>query len=126
MSLSKGVLAVRFIAQSSSCSAEHLHERVLSFVEHNVQTILQGLKEEEFDTHRNALIALKLEKDKNLTQECNRHFAEINNRRYDFCRVHHIVEVVTHFTRTFPWLPKASPLWIFGMSTPLLTHHYRS
>jgi insulysin len=81
----RGVVSLRIIVQSSVKPPEFLEERVDNFLA-KFKEILKGMTKSDFEQYVQVLIALKLEKDKSLSQESTRHFLEISRRRYDFNR----------------------------------------
>ena len=78
-----GVLGVRFIIQSDKASVEYLQQRILTFVK-NFRKYLASTEKEKFEKNREALIALKLQKPKKLSEETNRYWAQITGRTYVF------------------------------------------
>jgi len=81
-----GVIGLRFIIQSSNHNAAHLDERIEAFLD-TVPDILSSLTQEEFDDYQQALLDIKLEKDKKLREESSRYWAEIvPYGTYDFER----------------------------------------
>lgn len=63
----------------------YLESRVDSFLA-QAKGILENLTEEEFDRHRDSLIAKREEKPKNLREESERFWARISDRYYEFGR----------------------------------------
>jgi insulysin len=81
----RGVLHFRIIIQSSNKNPIYLEQRAEAFL-HNFRSELQNLTEQQFNEYLTAVIARKQEKDKTLTQETNRHWKEIDLRRFQFNR----------------------------------------
>eukprot|EP00455_Lapot_gusevi_P042256 TRINITY_DN4989_c0_g1_i5.p1 TRINITY_DN4989_c0_g1~~TRINITY_DN4989_c0_g1_i5.p1 ORF type:complete len:788 (-),score=334.16 TRINITY_DN4989_c0_g1_i5:122-2455(-) len=92
------VIGYRVIVQSSEKAANYLDSRVEAFIQ-SVQGLLDELSEELYQQNLEAVIAQKLEKDKTLNKETQRHWSRIGNRRYDFDRDLQIVEVLRRTTK---------------------------
>jgi insulysin len=85
LTYSRGVVGMRFIVQSSKKAPDYLEQRIEAFLA-KFESELQEMTDEKFTTHRAALIAKKLEKDKNLHQETSSHWGEIVKHRFHFNR----------------------------------------
>ena len=94
----RGVLSFRVLVQSSDRHPTALEERVESFV-HHFRDELTAMTDDQFARHRQAVIAKLEEKDKTLTAETNRHWAEISNRRYRFTQRKAKVDALKDTTR---------------------------
>ncbi|TYJ55081.1 hypothetical protein B9479_004218 [Cryptococcus floricola] len=81
-------------------------ERDPIFVETRIEAFLDGLKEtlegmsdEEFEKHRQSLIAKKEERPKNLNEESTRFWGRISDRYYEFARRENDVAVLKKATK---------------------------
>lgn len=81
----RGILGLRIIVQSGDHPADYLDQRIEAFLE-LFRGTLANMPEDQFDTNRKAVIAKRLEKDKTLSHEAERHWNEINQHRYAFLR----------------------------------------
>jgi len=80
----QGVIGWRVIVQSER-DPTFLDERVEAFIS-TVPSLLEKMTEEEWEHNKNALIALKLEKDKTLNKQSTRYWLEITSHTYVFDR----------------------------------------
>lgn len=60
-----------------------------------LQTYIENMSGEEFETHKTALATKKLEKPKQLAKLTNRFWGEISSRHYNFDRVEMEVEYLS-------------------------------
>eukprot|EP00898_Chlorokybus_atmophyticus_P006740 jgi/Chlat1/7067/Chrsp57S06767 len=81
-----GIRGVHFVLQSTAHDAAYLDQRVESFLVTFGQT-LASMTDDAFKEHVEALAASKLEKFKNLGEEAQRHWGEIETGTYMFDRV---------------------------------------
>lgn len=79
-----GVNEILFIVQGEK-TAEFFDTRVEAFVE-SLEKILQDMKIEEFEKHKNALATKRLERPKELSTLANKYFSEILCHQYHFDR----------------------------------------
>ena len=79
----RGVLSFRVIIQSAEKQPALLEERVEAFLL-AFRGEMTMMDDALFDRHRSAVIARKAEKEKTLSAESNRHWAEISNGRHRF------------------------------------------
>lgn len=77
------VLGFCFRVQSAAYDPVHLQARIEAFII-AFRSTLEGMSEEEFESHRSALIAAKLEKDHSLLDETDRYWEHIWEYRYLF------------------------------------------
>jgi len=91
--LMKGVLGLRVIVQSADKPADFLEQRIEAFLQ-QFKTTLASLSAESYQINLAAVIAKKLEKDKTLNEETNRHWGEIAKHKFIFNRVELEVEVL--------------------------------
>ncbi|XP_024542665.1 nardilysin-like isoform X1 [Selaginella moellendorffii] len=78
-----GVLGFCFRIMSSKYSPTHIHKRIEDFID-KLQKTLDDMSEEVFDNYKNCLIAEKMEKDKCLSDETDRHWGHVLDQRYLF------------------------------------------
>lgn len=96
---SKGVSSVRFLVQSASHPADYLHKRILVYLNEQFKEVLENMTEQEFSTHRQALISLQLQKDRKLDEETMRHWIEISRHRYHFDRANRVIKALKNITK---------------------------
>ena len=94
----RGVLSFRVIIQSADRQPRLLESRIEAFLA-AFRTELAAMPADTFERHRAAVIAKKTEKDKTLSSETNRHWAEISNRRYRFHKRSDEVELLKALTK---------------------------
>ncbi|XP_003737238.1 insulin-degrading enzyme [Galendromus occidentalis] len=82
---SQGTYGIRIIVQSDK-NPTFVSERIEEFVNGKLKKILTEMSDEEFGKHKKALIALKLEKPKRLTEKFAQMWGEISSRQYIFNR----------------------------------------
>ncbi|GBB86466.1 hypothetical protein RclHR1_01290010 [Rhizophagus clarus] len=90
--LGAGSTGLRIRVQSEKDTV-HLENRIENFL-HKFQTTIEDMSEEEYQTRIQSLISKKLEKPKNLSQETNRHWGQIELGFYDFEQNEKDVEVI--------------------------------
>ncbi|KAK9808961.1 hypothetical protein WJX72_007074 [[Myrmecia] bisecta] len=81
--LTHGILGFCFLVVSGVHGPAHLDARIEDFLA-SFPTALAALSDEEFERHRAALIAAKMQKDRSLMDETDRHWEQIASRRYNF------------------------------------------
>lgn len=77
-----GCMGLRFIIQSEKDTI-YLENRIEAFLDH-LKNLIENLTEKEYQSHVNSLIADKMEKDKNMSQEGIRYWSEIQFGYFDF------------------------------------------
>ncbi|GBG78735.1 hypothetical protein CBR_g27959 [Chara braunii] len=77
------VMGLCFRVQSAEYHPRHVHSRIDAFIE-DFRNYLVTMTDEQFSNHQEALISQKLEKDTNLEEESDRHWAQIWDNRYLF------------------------------------------
>ncbi|CAF9915700.1 MAG: Insulinase (Peptidase M16) [Heterodermia speciosa] len=87
----------RVIIQSEK-PTEYLEERINAFLELFAGK-LHSMSQEEFESHKKSLINKRLEKIKNLEQECGRFWSHISNEYFDFYKVDHDVAHIKPLTK---------------------------
>ena len=65
-----------------------MQERIEAFLEGST-ALLAEMQPEDFEKHRQALIAAKMQQDHNLLEESERHWEQIQSRRYTHDRLKH-------------------------------------
>eukprot|EP00753_Platysulcus_tardus_P022606 PLAT9806.1.p1 GENE.PLAT9806.1~~PLAT9806.1.p1 ORF type:complete len:1049 (+),score=595.91 PLAT9806.1:117-3263(+) len=80
------VLGVRFILQSAKKDASYMDDRIERFLDQQFLPALLELTDEQWRSYIDAVVAMKLEKPKRLSQLTNRFFGEIAGRGYRFDR----------------------------------------
>ncbi|KAK9862426.1 hypothetical protein WJX84_001898 [Apatococcus fuscideae] len=78
-----GILGFCLDIVSGSKSPGHLDERIDAFLT-GFETTLKKLPRDDFEDNREALIAQKLQKDRSLLDESDRHWEQIEHHRYVF------------------------------------------
>ena len=73
---------------------DYLAKRVNYFLSNKVSNIIKGLSSEEFEKFKASLIAKKLEKHQNLSEESEHYFGQISSGFYDFLGYERDVEVL--------------------------------
>ncbi|ESQ44327.1 hypothetical protein EUTSA_v10005770mg [Eutrema salsugineum] len=81
-----GIYGVKFIIQSSVKGPGHIDSRVESLLK-DLETKVYKISDEEFKSNVTALIDMKLEKHKNLTEESWFYWGEIQNGTFKFNRI---------------------------------------
>mmetsp|Transcript_29851 Transcript_29851/g.97207 ORF Transcript_29851/g.97207 Transcript_29851/m.97207 type:complete len:1027 (-) Transcript_29851:78-3158(-) len=94
-----GVLGFCGVVQSSNYGPDHIEARIESFLE-GFLTTLESMDEEEFERNRSAAIELKLQKDRALADEVDRHWDAIWSRHYDFTARKREAEAMRRISRT--------------------------
>ena len=79
---SVGLMSYRFLVQSER-DPVYVETRIEAVLDY-LKTSIEELKDEEFEKHRQALIAKKEEKPKNLGEEGRRFWGAIGDRFYEF------------------------------------------
>ncbi|KAL8788751.1 MAG: hypothetical protein Q9195_007158 [Heterodermia aff. obscurata] len=87
----------RVVIQSEK-PTEYLEERINAFLELFAGK-LHNMSQEEFESHKKSLINKRLEKIKNLEQECSRFWSHISNEYFDFYKVEHDVAHIKPLTK---------------------------
>jgi len=77
---------LRILVQSTVATPIELDERIEQFLVSFEESTLAKMTQEELAVYAKSLITLKLEKVKRLTQQTNRWWAEITDRRYQYDR----------------------------------------
>jgi len=90
---------VRIIVQSTVAAPNKLDERIELFLKRFREDDLENLTEADLRVYIDSLITLKLEKDKRLTQQTNRWWSEIEDRRYQYDRPEREVEALRTVTK---------------------------
>jgi len=93
-----GIQGFRVLVQSQTYCSAYLNQRIENCMEICRENIM-NLTETEFAEHVNILIARKMEKDKKLEAETQRHWSEISTRSYQFDRVDCEVEQLRKVTQ---------------------------
>ncbi|XP_048142037.1 insulin-degrading enzyme-like 1, peroxisomal isoform X2 [Rhodamnia argentea] len=93
-----GVHGLQFTVQSAVKCPKYIDTRVQSFLK-SFESKLSEMSKVEFESHLNALIESKMEKDKNLWEECERHWEEITDRTFLFDRVETEVAALRELTK---------------------------
>ncbi|KAM0792534.1 hypothetical protein ACM66B_005203 [Microbotryomycetes sp. NB124-2] len=88
----------RVVVQSER-TAEFLEERIEKLWTEVVDEHLREMKEDEFEKHKKSLIDRKLEKPKNLGQESNRYWGEIECGTFDFFHREREAALVSDLTK---------------------------
>lgn len=78
-SLTHGVPAFVVVVQSASHVPSHLDARIEEFLA-AFEATLTGLSPEQFERHRAAVVALRLQRDRTLSHEAERHW-QVRNKR---------------------------------------------
>ena len=86
-----------FLVQSEVATKE-VEDRIMEFVNNLEQTMLE-IPPEAFQEYIGAVVADLLEKPKNQEEEFQKHWAEIEKRRFDFARKDRLVPVVQNLTQ---------------------------
>jgi insulysin len=92
------VVSLGLLLQSSEKDPIYMLERCDVFIQ-NYFEIIKNLEESEFAKNVKSLIAKKLEKDKNLTQQTTHLFKEIVTKQYKFDRKEELVKEIEKLTR---------------------------
>lgn len=79
-----GVQGLEVIVQSDRLP-QYVDDRVEAFL-HHMNTFLQDLCDEDFIKHVNALVTKKLEKTKNINEQNDKYWSEIDSNTYNFNR----------------------------------------
>jgi len=79
---SVGIMSYRFLVQSER-DPVYVETRIEAVLEY-LRVFIEELKDDEFEKHRQALIAKKEEKPKNLGEEGRRFWGAIGDRFYEF------------------------------------------
>lgn len=82
----RGVLGMSILVQSNIKNSHELAQYVDTFVNKILKENIEKLTEEEFNEYRSALLSTKMQKDKNLGDECSRFWAEVVKHSYLFDR----------------------------------------
>lgn len=93
-----GVMGLRFIIQSERDTV-YLENRVMEFLEITLKNVLLEMKENEFQSQVQSLIADKKEKANNMGQEGSKYWSEIESGYYEFDEVDKDVEELTKITK---------------------------
>jgi len=91
------VQGLRVIVQSDR-HPEYLDERVENYIQ-TLKDTLQGMSDEEFESHKEALAAKRLEKPKKLSTKNGKYWAEILSEHLHFDRDNIEVEELRKFTK---------------------------
>lgn len=83
----------RILIQSEK-TTDYLAKRVNYFLSNKVSNIIKSLSSEEFEKFKASLIAKKLEKHQNLSEESEHYFGQISSGFYDFLGYERDVEVL--------------------------------
>jgi insulysin len=86
-----------FLVQSERATDE-VKECIFSFINKLDQTV-ESISDDDFQQYIGAVVADLVEKPKNQEEEFNRHWAEIEKRRFDFDRKDKLVPVVQSVTK---------------------------
>ncbi|KAL0048825.1 hypothetical protein WJX82_000128 [Trebouxia sp. C0006] len=81
--LTHGVLGFAVCVVSGTHGPSALQERIEGFLNSST-SLLADLTAEDFERHRQALIAAKLQQNHSLLEESDRHWEQIQSRRYNF------------------------------------------
>ncbi|CAF0874976.1 unnamed protein product [Brachionus calyciflorus] len=92
-----GAQGVRIIVQSDR-SPLYLDERIENFLNLTEES-LNKMTDEEFKTHVEALVLIKLEEPKRMTKQCDIFWNEINSHQYNFDRENIEVEELRKLTK---------------------------
>uniref|UniRef100_A0A1L8DTM9 Insulin-degrading enzyme n=2 Tax=Nyssomyia neivai TaxID=330878 RepID=A0A1L8DTM9_9DIPT len=92
-----GVQGIRILVQSSQPTA-HVEERMELFLDSMVEHI-ENMTEEEFQRHKDALAAIKLEKPRQLVSWFTKYWIEIGLQQYHFSRGHAEVAILKGITK---------------------------
>lgn len=95
---SNGVQGLRVIVQSDR-HPEYVDQRVETFIA-SMETYIEQMPDEEFERHKEALAAQRLEKPKRLSARSSRFWAEITSQQYNFDRVNIEVAYLRTLTKT--------------------------
>ncbi|EKU21330.1 insulysin [Nannochloropsis gaditana CCMP526] len=87
------------VVQSPSASPPQLDGFIEDWMADFREKELGTLSDEDFESHLLAVESMKLEKDKRLSEEAYRHWAQIVERRYDFYREKREVAVLRTLTK---------------------------
>jgi insulysin len=86
-----------FLVQSE-IPTENVCEKMFEFIK-NLGSIIGGITDEDFQQYIQAVITEYKEKPKNQSEEFQRHWAEIEKRRFDFERKERLIPVVGSITK---------------------------
>jgi insulysin len=86
-----------FLVQSE-VPTETVRNRIMDFV-YKFDTTVEGISPDDFQQYIGAVVADLLEKPKNQEEEFQRHWAEIEKRRFDFTRKDRLIPVVESVTQ---------------------------
>uniref|UniRef100_A0A1B0CI75 Coenzyme PQQ synthesis protein F-like C-terminal lobe domain-containing protein n=1 Tax=Lutzomyia longipalpis TaxID=7200 RepID=A0A1B0CI75_LUTLO len=92
-----GVQGIRILVQSSQPTA-YVEERMELFLDSMVEQI-ENMTEEEFQRHKDALAAIKLEKPRQLVSWFTKYWIEIGLQQYHFSRGHAEVAILKGVTK---------------------------
>lgn len=92
-----GAQGIRIIVQSNRHPA-YVEERIETFLT-SMKSQVESMSNEEFEKHKSALAALKLEKPKRLSAQFSRYLNEISVQQYHFDRSNSEVNVLKGITK---------------------------
>ena len=95
--ISATTIGYRVLIQSER-TTEYLEERINAFLA-SFGNSLGEMSPDEFESHKKSLINKRLEKIKNLNQECDRFWSYIGSEYYDFLKVDHDVAHIKPLTK---------------------------
>ena len=87
-----------FLVQSEVPTAE-VKQKMFEFI-NNLESIINAISEEDFKRYIEAVVTEYKEKPKNQSEEFQRHWAEIEKRRFDFTRKERLIPVVESITKS--------------------------
>ncbi|KAL4558067.1 hypothetical protein LXL04_036263 [Taraxacum kok-saghyz] len=93
-----GIRGVQFVIQSTVKGPKHIESRVQAFLK-MFETTLYEMPDDEFKSNVNALIAMKLEKHKNLREESGYFWREIQDGTLKFDRKDHEVVALKQLSK---------------------------
>ncbi|CAO3652625.1 unnamed protein product [Cunninghamella blakesleeana] len=93
-----GIMGLRFIIQSEKDTI-YLENRIMEFLETTLRNILLEIKDSEFQSQVQSLIADKKEKANNMGQEGSKYWSEIESGYYEFDEVDKDVEELLTITK---------------------------
>lgn len=94
---SNGSQGLRFIIQGEK-SPQYMESRLEAFLKLMLKK-LEEMTQKEFDDHKQALVNIRLEKPKRMSQLAKKYWGEITNRMYHFDRDQAEVDVLKTFTK---------------------------
>ena len=70
-----------FVVQSSIINGKEITKRIETFINNEIDNILNNLNKKEFNSFKNGIIVRKLEPDQSLTNQAGRFWSEIISNR---------------------------------------------